>query len=312
MRTAWLSLVSLALSGCSSSGAASPAPTDAAVEAAVDAGPALEDLEFGGSRPAKVRFAEGADPRVARPLVVVLHGMGASGLLQSIYFRLDKLVAEKDFLLVAPDGMPNGSGTRFWAATDGCCTSGGAVVDDVKYLTGLVDEIGRTWNVDRKRVYLVGHSNGGAMGYRLACAPNQPFAAAFLLAPAFFAEHTTCAPTQPISLRHVHGTADETVKYDGGSLSLLGPTLTYLSAPAAVAAWAKLNGCADVSDTSAAPIDLDLDQPGAETKIARYGGCKGGVTTELLSIQGGRHFPVNLTPDVGREIWAWLLAHPRG
>ncbi len=304
----------LLLLGCSpASQSASPAANpsaDAAVEE-VDAGPAIEDIEFGGDRPVTIRAPEGADPTVARPLVVLLHAMGATGFLHSIYFRLDKLVGEKGFLLLAPDGMKNASGTRFWAAADGCCTSGGKVVDDVKYLTGLVEEVAKVWNIDRKRVFLVGHSNGGAMEYRLACEPNQPFAAAFMLAPAFFSENITCAPTQPISIRHVHGSDDATVKYNGGALTLLGPTLNYLAAPAAVAAFAQLNGCGSTPDTSAAPLDLDLDAPGAETTIARYTGCNGGVSTELLTIAGGHHFPGNLTTEIGRSIWGWLEAHPR-
>jgi polyhydroxybutyrate depolymerase len=299
--------ISMLLLGCSP---ASPSASPSA-DVEVDAGPALQEIEFGGDRPVTVRAPAGADPKVARPLVVVLHAMGATGFLQSIYFRLDKLVDEKNFLLLAPDGMINASGTRFWAAADGCCTSGGKVVDDVKYLTGLVDEVAKVWTIDRKRVFLAGHSNGGAMEYRLACEPNQPFAAAFMLAPAFFAEHTTCAPTQPISIRHVHGSDDGTVKYNGGALSLLGPTLNYLAAPAAVALFAQLNGCGATPDTSAAPIDLDLDAPGAETTVARYTGCNGGVSTEFLTMQGGRHFPGNLTTDIGRSIWSWLEAHPR-
>lgn len=304
MRYAWLALLSL---GCST--ASSPAAQ--AEDGEVDAGPTLADRDYGGARPVKVRAPAGADPTVARPLVVVLHAMGATGYLQSLYFRLDKLVDEKNFLLLAPDGMPNASGTRFWAAADGCCTSGGKVVDDVAYVTGLVEDVAKVWNVDRKRIFMAGHSNGGAMEYRLACEPNQPFAAAFMLAPAFFAEHTNCRPTQPLSIRHVHGTEDGTVKFNGGALSLLGPTLNYLPAPTAVATFAGLNGCSDVPETSAAPIDLDLDAPGAETTITRYPGCTGGVTTELLTMQGGRHFPGNLTTDIGRSIWSWFEAHPR-
>jgi polyhydroxybutyrate depolymerase len=304
MRHGWLALLLL---GCSPASE----PARPATEETIDAGPALEDLEFGGDRPVKVRAPAGADPRVARPLVVVLHAMGATGYLQSIYFRLDKLVDEKNFLLLAPDGMRNASGTRFWAAADGCCTSGGKVVDDVAYVTGLVEEVAKVWNVDRKRVFVAGHSNGGAMEYRLACEPNQPFAAAFMLAPAFFAEHITCAPTQPLAIRHVHGSDDGTVKYAGGALSLLGPTLNYLPAPAAVAAFAKLNGCGDMPDTSVPPLDLDLDAPGAETTVLRYAGCNAGVTTELLTMAGGRHFPGNLSTDIGRSIWSWFEAHPR-
>jgi len=300
-RVLWLGLVFL---GCSSSSEPASAPADT--------GPSPEEHVFGGDRPvAFFRAPEGADPKKPMPLVMVLHGYGASGYLQSVYFRLDKLVDEKKFLLIAPDGSPNDKGTRFWAAADGCCESGGKKVDDVKYLTGLVDEVASVWSVDRKRIYLVGHSNGGAMIYRLACEPAHPFAAAFMLAPAFFAEGTRCAPTGTISLRHVHGTADETVAYDGGSISLLGPTLSYVSAPKAVEAFAKLNGCGAAPDETAPPLDLDRDLPGAETKIARYPSCRDGVATELLTMAGSKHVPLNLTTDIGQQIWSWFEAHPR-
>lgn len=267
---------------------------------------------FGGERPVVFfRSPEGADPKKSLPLVLVLHGYGASGLFQSVYLRLDKLVDEKRFLLIAPDGSPTSKGTRFWAAVDGCCESAGKKVDDVRWLTALVEEVASVWSVDRKRIYVVGHSNGGAMAYRLACEPTHPFAAAFVLAPAFFLEHTKCAPTQAISLRHVHGTADETVAYGGGTIDLLGPTLTYVSAPKAVEAFAKLNGCGATPDTSTPPIDLDLDLAGAETKTTRYTGCRDGALTELLTMEGSKHVPVNLTLDLGRQIWAFLESHPR-
>ncbi len=293
----------VALAGCAAP-SSTPAPADT--------GPPPEEHVFGGERPVVFfRAPDGADPKQPLPLVLVLHGYGASGLFQSVYFRLDKLVEEKKFLLIAPDGMPTDKGTRFWAAADGCCESGGKKVDDVRWLTGLVDEVASVWSVDRKRIFVVGHSNGGAMAYRLACEPTHPFAAAFLLAPAFFQEHTKCAPTQAISIRHVHGTADETVAYGGGTISLLGPALSYVSATKAVDAFAKFNGCGASPDLAAPALDLDLDLPGAETKITRYPGCRDGVATELLSIEGGKHVPLNLTPDLGRQIWSFLESHPR-
>ncbi|MBK7401882.1 MAG: alpha/beta fold hydrolase [Myxococcales bacterium] len=302
-RLAWF----LLLGACSSS---SPAAIDAGVDA--DTGPSPEDHVFGGDRPVVFfRSPEGADPKKPLPLIVVLHGYGASGLLQSVYFRLDKLVDEKQFLLVAPDGSSNKGGPRFWAAVDGCCEADGKKVDDVKWIKGLVDEIASVWTVDPKRIFLVGHSNGGAMAYRLACEPSHPFAAAFLLAPAFFEAHTACAPTQPISIRHLHGTADETVAYDGGTIGLLGPTLSFVSAPKAVAAFAAHNGCAATPDESAPAVDLDLDLPGAETKPARYLGCRDGVATELYTLAGAKHVPLNLTPELGRQIWSFFEAHPR-
>jgi len=281
-------------------------------EPSSDAGPAPEDHVFGGARPvAFFRAPEGADPKKALPLVMVLHGYGASGLLQSIYFRLDKLVDEKQFLLVAPDGVPNKSGSRFWAASAACCEVDGQKVDDVKYLTGLIDEIASVWSVDRSRVYLVGHSNGGAMAYRLGCEAAETFAAAFMLAPAFFQTEATCAPKRGMSIAHLHGTADETVAYDGGVITLLGGNDPYPSASAAVATWARLNGCAPTADESAPPLDLDRGVAGAETKITRYMACRDGVSTELWTMAGSKHVPMDLAPDIGRQIWSWFQTHPR-
>jgi len=292
-------LLTLALVGCSSS---EPASTSAPPE----------DHVFGGERPvAFFRAPEGADPRKPLPLVMVLHGYGASGLLQALYFRLDTLVQEKQFLLIAPDGMPNKSGSRFWAATPTCCEVDGKKVDDVKFLTGLVDEVASVWAVDRKRVYLVGHSNGGAMAYRLGCEAPQMFAAAFLLAPAFFQTEATCTPSAPISIAHAHGTSDETVAYNGGVITLLGGDDRFPAAPAAVSTWAKFNGCATTVDPSEPTLDLDRGVPGAETTIARYSSCRDGVSTELWTMTGSSHVPLDLAPDIGLRIWSWLDAHPR-
>ncbi len=52
------------------------------------------------------------------PLVIVLHGYGASGQGQSTYFGLDSQVATRGFLLAKPDGTRDnqGQGARHWNA----------------------------------------------------------------------------------------------------------------------------------------------------------------------------------------------------
>ncbi len=302
-RLAWF----LLLGACSSS---SPAAIDAGVDA--DTGPSPEDHVFGGDRPVVFfRSPEGADPKKPLPLVVVLHGYTATAQVQDTYFGLSRLAQQRTFLVALPNGLRDDTAQQYWNATDACCAFG-KTNDDVKRTSPRsFDEIASVWTVDPKRIFLVGHSNGGAMAYRLACEPSHPFAAAFLLAPAFFEAHTACAPTQPISIRHLHGTADETVAYDGGTIGLLGPTLSFVSAPKAVAAFAAHNGCAATPDESAPAVDLDLDLPGAETKPARYPGCRDGVATELYTLAGAKHVPLNLTPELGRQIWSFFEAHPR-
>lgn len=275
-----------ALLGCSSSSAANDPAVDAAVE---------EDPVFGGARPvALFRAPDGYDRKKPIPLVVVLHGFGAGGYTQAAYFGLGSLVEEKKFLLVAPDGTVDSKGRRFWNAVDTCCDFDKTGVDDVKYITGLVDEIATRWTVDRKRVFLVGHSNGGAMSYRLGCDAAPKFAAAVVLAPPFYSDVGNCKPSEPVAIRHMHGTMDETVAYS----------------EVPVQSWAKWNGCG-AADSSAAPLDVDRKVSGAETKVTRWTGCKPGGETELWRMEGTTHVPFDLAPELPKLIWSFLEAHPK-
>src|SRR3954452_11051442 len=55
------------------------------------------------------------------PLVVLLHGYGASGAGQAAYLNLAAATDAQGMLLAIPDGTPNALGKRFWNATDACC-----------------------------------------------------------------------------------------------------------------------------------------------------------------------------------------------
>ncbi len=249
------------------------------------------------------RAPEGHDPKEPLPLVVLLHGYGAGAIVQSLYFGLEPLVDREKFLLIAPDGTPDSKGSRFWNAVDTCCDFDGKGVDDVAYLTGLVEEVASVWAVDRKRVYAIGHSNGGAMSYRLACDAAETFAAVVTLAPPFYSDVTKCVPKQPVAVRHMHGTADETVAFEGDDL---GP-----GARKVVEAWAAWNGCDPTPDESAPAFDLDRGVPGAETTVSKYGGCKSNADVELWTMTGSTHIPADLKPEFGQTIWDFLKAHPK-
>lgn len=297
-------LLAVVTVACSSGDDAKTTTTDAATEP--------QEKVFGGDRPVPFfRAPDGVDPKQPLPLVMVLHGYGAGGYVQALYFRLEKLVNDKKFLLVAPDGTVNKSGNRFWNGVPACCDFDTSGVDDVKYLTGLVDEIGQTYAVDKKRVFLVGHSNGGAMAYRLACDATSKFAAAITLAPVFYADPTECKASEPIAIRQMHGTADETVPFEGGKPAGSVLTMTLPSARATAEAWAKLNGCNATPDESAAPIDFDRSIAGNETKISTWGGCKPNSVVELWTMEGSTHIPSDLAPDLPDRIWEFFAAHPK-
>lgn len=285
----------LFLLGACSAPASSPAPPPV-------------DKTFGGARPLEMLRVPGSyDPSKPAPLVLLLHGYGVSGTLQAIYFNLATLAEEQGFILAAPDGTLDAKGRRFWNALDFWETG----VDDVKYLLGLIDELAASYAIDRKRVYLIGHSNGSAMSYRLACDAADRFAAVVSLGGTFYLDPGKCRPTSPVAIREMHGTADEVLPYEGGKVSLPtgGADVTIPSALAIAEAWAKYNACANKGVAPA--VDADADAPGAETSVTRWSGCAQNGDVELWTMQRTIHVPFNLSRDFGRMMWAFLDAHPK-
>src|SRR5439155_599599 len=105
----------------------------------------------------------------ASTTVNLLDAYSKTGAETEAYMQFRPLAESRGFLYCYPDGTKDRWGNPFWNATDGCCDFGSTGVDDVRYLRGLIEETGRQFVVDRKRVYLVGHSNGGFMAYRMDC-----------------------------------------------------------------------------------------------------------------------------------------------
>jgi polyhydroxybutyrate depolymerase len=66
----------------------------------------------GDERPAEVDIPTNYDPAVPHPLVMVLHGFGADGRVETGYMQLFNFVDEKQFVLVFPDGTLNDQGDR--------------------------------------------------------------------------------------------------------------------------------------------------------------------------------------------------------
>lgn len=277
---------------------------DAGSAGGVAAEGAFDPDPFGGARPASLYVPGGYKPGEALPLVVLLHGYGASGAIQEILFGLRKVADERNFFYIHPDGTFDGTGKRHWNATDACCGFGLSKADDVGYLTGLLDEIEKRYPVDPRRVFFVGHSNGGFMSYRMACELGGRVAGVASLAGATFDKVEACAPKAPVTVVQIHGTADETVLYQGGMFF----GQPYPSAAKTAALWAGYNGCSP--DTSEAPaVDVEPSISGAETTVLTYQGCKAGSAVQLWSIQGGKHIPA-LSDSFRFGVIDFLLAHP--
>jgi len=269
-------------------------------------------LTIGGDeRPAEVDIPIDYDPAVSHPLVVFLHGFGTvAGKPQAAFFGVLGMVDAKDLVLLLPDGTLDEDGNYFWNGTPACCDPDNAI-DDVGYLSGLIEEAKQTYNIDEKRVYLLGYSNGGFMSYRMACEASELVTAIVSLAGSTFPNGADCQPaTRPVSVLQVHGTADSTILYDGVPGA-------YPSAVDTVGYFASAAGCDTGSPTTLGDVDLVSSVDGDETEQVAYTtGCQVGVDAALWTTQDGIHRPVFYQPGSGSPVFAdlatdWLLEHSR-
>src|SRR5690349_7481432 len=141
------------------------------------------------------------------PLVVMLHGGFGSASQAESYYGWDGEADSNQFVVAYPDGV-----NRAWAVGGGCCgTPGTTGVDDVAFITAVVTRLSGQLSIDPNRVYATGISNGGLMVYRLAC-DTSLFAA---IGPDSATLLGDCPSPKPVSVIHIHGTADHNIPYDG-------------------------------------------------------------------------------------------------
>ena len=259
-------------------------------------------------RPYQLVVPVGYAPATPLPLVVLLHGYGLTASTQDAWFGFSDEAQARTFLLALPDGTRNATGQQFWNATDACCAAG-AEVDDVAYLSAVIADVKARYAVDGRKVFLVGHSNGGFMAHAFACDRADEVSAVISFAGATWADASRCAPSRPVSVVQLHGNLDAVVLYGGGVTPVgSGP---YPGAETTVSTWAAKNGCAGSSlERLDGDLDLAADVVLDETKREAYPGCPAQGAVELWTLRGGSHAPL-VSSTFAPTLLSWLFAHGR-
>ena len=248
----------------------------------------------GGGRPVTVNLPDTLNNPA--PLLILLHSASTSGAHQENYMHLGSVAKKNGLIYIAPDGVTNPEGKRFWNASKSCCNKYKQEVDDVAYINSLIDEISEKTPVDPKRIYLIGHSNGAFMSFTYACKTNK-VAAIVAIAGAMDTE-SDCKPSTPVSLLNIHGTADKTIKIDGGVLN----NFPYTSAKSTVTKVALLNKC---YSPAVSKKDFEPTIKGPETTVINYT-CDTHAHLQYWKIAKGSHSP-KLPADFAEQVITFLL-----
>ena len=293
----------------------SPSPEEAALERTValveDFGGEVHYVDHPGRRDRSVLLMPSEFVEGETPLIVSLHGYGGDSAVQAAYFPLHQRVNDRGFALLLPNGTMDGEGNRFWNPTDQCCDGGKTGEDDVAYLAELVSEAGKLG--DFGPLYFFGYSNGGFMSYHVACKGLPGLRAVASLAGTSYVDDSSCQGAPPVSVLHVHGTADDVILFEGDELEAdakveHGPAF-YAGAHDMVARWSRRAGCdwAEHPQPSAA-VDLDKFVPGAETEVfSLASGCAEGIDIQLWMGVGSGHSP-GYDGDFVDALLDWLLS----
>ncbi|TET54767.1 MAG: polyhydroxybutyrate depolymerase, partial [Anaerolineales bacterium] len=223
------------------------------------------------------------------PLVICIHGFVQWPANQMEVSGWNDLADEFGFIVVYP------SGTGFplrWNAHAGF-ESGSDPMEDVTFISDLIDQLPHAYNIDERRLYANGLSNGGGMSHLLACTLSDRIAAIGSVAGAYSLPWSQCNPSRPVPVIAFHGTNDQIVPYSGG-----GSHREDLSLPAVldwVAAWAEQNECGDTP--------LALPSAGEASGIV-YTGCSEGAGVVFYTIRGGGH----AWPG-GEPLPEWIVGH---
>jgi polyhydroxybutyrate depolymerase len=323
-RIAMAAAICVVVSACHSAGSATEVATSSlalpAVAGASGCGQAASSgsvtlsLRVGGhSRLVIVHVPTGYSASSPTPLVLNLHGSGATASDQEGFSGMDATADRDGFIVAHPQGLiPDGTGFD-WNVPGEPLVGGRAVpggsADDVSFLTQLVGALEARYCVDTSEVYATGFSGGARMASQLGCDASPIFAA---VAPVSgLRRPTPCPATRAVPVIAFHGTTDPVDPCDGN-----GEAYWTYSVPQAALDWTEQDQCSTTPATTGS----------SGYTLTVYQGCGGGASVALYSVTGEGHewpggpaMPSSLTSLLGPQlnavdadsvIWAFFAAHP--
>lgn len=169
-----------------------------------------------------LHLPKGMNPKKPLPLVMALHGGGgnAQSMVRSTMGGLDALSDRGHFILVYPEGMGRG-----WndGRHDAVALRRRRGIDDVGFISLLIDTLSQEFRINPKRVFSTGISNGGFMSFRLACELSEKITAIAPVIGGMGVEYAPqCKPTEAVAVLIIQGTEDPLVPYKGGQVRVFG------------------------------------------------------------------------------------------
>ena len=231
------------------------------------------------------------------PLVLNFHGLNFSAQDQLDWSDMRLIADTAQFIVVHPQGTLF-NGNTHWNV--GGFTLG-STADDIGFTLALIDTISSQYNIDASRVYSMGFSNGGFFSFELACQVGQRITAIASVGGSMTPQtFNDCDPNHYTPVLQFHGTADNTVPYNGAGFSR--PINTMLDY------WVDFNE-ADTPRIVTPLPDIDSTD-GSTVDHMVYNNPTHGAEVEHFRLNGDGHnwpgYSGNMDIDASAEIWKFF------
>ena len=171
---------------------------------------------YGRDRYFKTHLPIGYNYQKTYPVVFVFHGgLGNPDIIEKTT-GFSKKADSEGFIVVYPYGTGSFDKKLLtWNTWDCCGYADKKNINDVDFIQLVLKQVKSKYNVDEKRIYATGLSNGGMMCYLLACELSEQFAAVAPVAASMF-DTLSCNPKSEVSLIIFNSVDDQNIPYNGG------------------------------------------------------------------------------------------------
>jgi polyhydroxybutyrate depolymerase len=216
-----------------------------------------------------------------RPLLIYLHGLRPASWQNHTQAEIGATADREGFVVVYPAAVEGR--WNYTGQLSGKVKAGDQIADDVGFLAKLLDNLSAENIADPRRVYAIGEARGGLMAFELMCRlADRIAAAAPLITGMTEGQRDGCAPSWPVPVFAVNGTADPIQWYDGW----LSPTGRLLSVPETMEFWRSQHGC---TGQKATLLSHRVAADPTRIQLVEWTGCRAGDTVRLYRVEGGGH-----------------------
>lgn len=150
------------------------------------------------------------------PVVLVFHGGGGSAeWMANRSADLTRTLTRAGYAVVYMNGSTKRrtDKLRTWNAVHCCAYAAKAKINEAAYADAVIDALGARLDIDRTRIFLMGHSNGAMLSFRLAVQMKTAPRAIAPVSGAIFADQPSLPARTSVFM--YHAVDDEVLSYDG-------------------------------------------------------------------------------------------------